>query len=181
MMESYPYTSFRLHYVTLPCTSRIRLALFFVSVPPRIYLVLYFMSVPPGLMGLWLYRPKAGLWPPGSGTLSLGWTSYIFTATGPPDGLGASTTSMGHPGLPESRHYSGVPVNHTHDTSNQAYAWRKHASSSFLHLQRRCGKQGREFPSVLRCPLCVEDTSPRGTSRGLDNAMEKICAPSPSA
>src|SRR4051794_34241503 len=59
-------------------------------------------------MGLWRFRPDVGLRPPISGIL--------FTATGPPDGLGASTTSMGHPGLPESRHYYGVPVNHTHDT-----------------------------------------------------------------
>src|SRR3954449_2190676 len=103
MMESYPYTSFRLQYVTLSCTPRIRLAL-------------YFMTVPPGLMDVWRFRPNAGLRPPGSDILFLGWTSYIFTATGPPDGLGASTTSMGHPGLPESRHYCGVPVNHTHDS-----------------------------------------------------------------
>src|SRR3954454_16283073 len=110
MMESYPYTSFRLHYVTLPGTLRIRLAL-------------YFMTVPPGLMGLKRFRPNAGLWPPGSGILFLGWTSYIFTATGPPDGLGASTTSMGHPGLPEYRHYCGVPVNHTHDNSPRSTPW----------------------------------------------------------
>src|SRR3954469_21723960 len=104
MMESYPYTSFRMHYVTLPCTPRIRLAL-------------YFMTVPPGHMGLRRFRPNAGLWPPGSGILFLGLTSYIFRATRPPDGLGASTTSMGHPGLPESRHYCGVSVNHTHNSS----------------------------------------------------------------
>src|SRR3954452_25068908 len=104
MMESYLYTSFRLHYITLPCTPRIRLALFF-------------MTVPPCLLGLWRFRPDAGLRPPGSDILFLGWTSYIFTATRPPDGLGASTTSMGHPGLPESRDYCGVPVNHPHDSS----------------------------------------------------------------
>src|SRR3954466_9320731 len=65
--------------------------------------------------GLMLVPTQGRLLGPGSGILFLGWTSYIFTATGPPDGLGASTTSMGHPGLPESRHYCGIPVNHTHD------------------------------------------------------------------
>src|SRR3954463_1110760 len=89
MMESYPYTSFRLHYVTLPCTQRIRLSLFF-------------MTVPPGLMGLWRFRPNAGLRPPGSDILFLGWTSYIFTTTEPSDELGASTTFMSH--------LCGVPV-----------------------------------------------------------------------
>src|SRR3954463_10471348 len=115
MMESYPYTSYHPHYVTLPCIPRIRPALFFTSVPPGTHPALYYTLVPPGLMDLRRFRPNAGLWPPGSVILFLGWTSYIFTATGPPDGLGASTTSMGHPGLPGSRHYCGVPVNHTHD------------------------------------------------------------------
>ena len=39
------------------------------------------------------------------------------TATGPPGGLVASATSVGHPGLPESRHYCWIPGNHTHNSS----------------------------------------------------------------
>ena len=39
------------------------------------------------------------------------------TATGSPGGLYASATSVGHPGLPESRHYCWIPGNHTHNSS----------------------------------------------------------------
>ena len=73
--------------------------------------------------------PVAPPGPSGSGTamgldvwirpaLFLSWTSSIkSTATGPPNGLHASATSVGHLGLPDSRHYCWVPVNHTHNSS----------------------------------------------------------------
>ena len=45
-----------------------------------------------------------------------GLSSILSTATGPPGWLYASATSMGHPGLPESRHYCWIPGNHTHNS-----------------------------------------------------------------
>src|SRR4051812_43796092 len=99
-MEAYPYTSYRLHYVTLPCTSRDPTCLTFHvgSARDSSCLVLHVGSARP--YGPMTVPTQGRILAPGSGILFLRWTSYIFTATGPLDGLGASTTSMGHPGLP---------------------------------------------------------------------------------
>ena len=45
-----------------------------------------------------------------------GLSSILSTATGPPGRLYASSTSVGHPGLPKSRHSCWIPGNHTHNT-----------------------------------------------------------------
>ena len=46
-----------------------------------------------------------------------GLSSILSTSTGQPGGLYASTNSVGHPGLPESRHYCWIPGNYTHNSS----------------------------------------------------------------
>src|SRR3954449_11716928 len=114
MMESCPYTSPALRYIAVHAKDLTCLILHVSSARDPSCLVLHVGSARP--YGPMAVPTQGGLLAPGSGILFLGWTSYIFTATGPPDGLGASTTSMGDPGLPESRHYYGVPVNHTHDS-----------------------------------------------------------------
>ena len=91
-MESYPYTSC-LHYVTLSCTSRIRPSILEYVGSGMLYWASRIRQLVPGL----------DFFHQGS------------TATGPPGGLGASATSMGHPGLPDSRHYCWIPGNHTHN------------------------------------------------------------------
>ena len=72
--------------------------------------------------------------------LFLSWTSSILsTATGPPNGLYASATSVGHPGLPDTWHYCWIPGNHPHN--------KRHPLQQFLEVRhlllRRASEPGR--------------------------------------